>query len=793
MHRMNRMTATTTPGEVGIMFRRIGVMTILPLAVALPALSQSAADREAIVQTCLPGADRTWEAVQRLDSELGARAIFDAALVYCEAGVHHDRLQRLFEVAARMQDRDPDSRGYGNFHWRWREGAVLDFNAVDFCMQTAAPLWIRHSEQMLPEAREVLRVTIELGIEGLLRHRVPPSYTNIALMNAGDLIMLGEAFDRPEVAEEGYRRLGLAIADTWQSGIHEYDSPTYYAVDLIDLLLIEEYCRRESGREQTRRMLELFWLDIAHNFYPPCLRLAGARSRDYDYLRGRGGIEGHLIFNGWMEGPTPGNIFLALTSWRPDESLLQMSRERFPRYVRQSWGPGSMEAKAHYLTEDVTLSCSGANYGAMDLPLTIDLPGEIDRLRGYFIPDARRDPYGKKKIPAGPHEKTLHLRPFFAGVQRRADALALVIYRDSDLPPNPPTLESHFVLPRDVEAAWIGEREVDLQRAKFVEDLAPGEALVLRDGRAAVGIRVPWARGLDGESAPAALVCDGNEYGAVRLTVAHHSFWGVEDASVRPGAAFWVRVGAGIADDAAFEAWRREFASAEVQTDASEASVRVQAAGSDGPLVIATAAPFLGTTEAEPAHTKGVLEVDGEEIGRPLLADLEPVREYEEQQRQLAEGVVNLAGEATYLEAESGLVQPEMQIAEDDAASGRQYVWVPGEPGGRASRPGSISWRLNVPEAGEYYLWGRVQAPTPEDDSFFVRVYTDAAEPVGRVDWHTGQHESWEWVAFTLRTAREPAPLSLPAGEVTLELSAREDGAKIDRLMLTPYMDYEPR
>ncbi|MFP4250230.1 MAG: hypothetical protein ACLFU7_11265, partial [Armatimonadota bacterium] len=98
-----------------------------------------------------------------------------------------------------------------------------------------------------------------------------------------------------------------------------------------------------------------------------------------------------------------------------------------------------------------------------------------------------------------------------------------------------------------------------------------------------------------------------------------------------------------------------------------------------------------------------------------------------------------------------------------------------------------------VAEAGQYYLWGRIQAPSPEDDSFFLRVYTDDAEPVSRVDWHTGQHEAWEWTVFSLQGQEEPAPLTLPAGEVTLELSAREDGTKIDRLMLTPYMDLEPR
>ena len=97
--------------------------------------------------------------------------------------------------------------------------------------------------------------------------------------------------------------------------------------------------------------------------------------------------------------------------------------------------------------EDVTLSVSGANYGPMDMPLTVDLPGDRDALRCYFIPDGRRDPYGKKRIPAGPHQKTLHLRPFWLGTQRMTDALGLVVYRDQDMSDHAGTLESHMVIP----------------------------------------------------------------------------------------------------------------------------------------------------------------------------------------------------------------------------------------------------------------------------------------------------------------------------------------------------------
>ncbi|MCD6362273.1 MAG: hypothetical protein J7M38_15550 [Armatimonadetes bacterium] len=748
---------------------------------------------EQVLHVAVARADRTWERVTTLHPELSSREIFTGALAWCEADVHLDRLQRLFEVAARMQDRDEESRGYGNFHWRWREGAVLDYNAVEFSMQAATLVWIRHRDRLAPGARAELAEILRYAVEGCLRHRVPPSYTNIALMNASNLVLLGEALDLPDAAEEGYRRLEDVCVITWEGGVHEYCSPTYYGVDLEDLAILTAFCRREEGRRQAQALLDLLWQDIALNWFHPAERLAGARSRDYDYLHGLGYLDTHMWPAGWLEGDPTGNIYTVVAPTSPPDDLLALSRTHLPRLVRQRWGTALPETRTHYMLADVTLSCSGAGYGRTDMPLTVDLPGSRYRVRGYFIADGRRDPYGKKRIPAGPHEKALHLAPLFCGAQRTTDALGLVIYRPGDLPPDPPTLESHFVLPMDVDAAWIGERSVALtDRAAFAEPLEPGDALVLRCGTAAIGLRVPWARGLDGGGARVALVYDGNEYGAMRLTVAHHSFWGIQRADSNPGAAFWVRVGGGLADDAAFEAWRADFASAQVHTDVTDDLLRIEVAGTEGPVAVATAPPFLGCGEIVPAPDDALLELDGKDIGRALLANLEVIRRYE-QRKAAGDNAIQVLAEGWYFEAESGALVPAMRVGEDEDASGGAFIWMPGKAGERTSGYGSATWQIDIPEAGDYYLWGRVLAPTPSDDSFYLRVFTATGEPVGRSDWHTGVHENWEWVPVTLAKSTEPAALPLPAGRVGIELSVREDGTKIDRLFLTPYMDQEPK
>ncbi|MFQ6096671.1 MAG: hypothetical protein ACE5O2_03025 [Armatimonadota bacterium] len=764
----------------------LALCLIAAVILALPAAS-AAPSRDDVLRHAVESGEATWRRANELPDNLTSRELFTYALALCEADRHLDRLDRLFEVAERMQDRDPESRGYGNFHWRWAEGAVLDFNAVEFCMQAAAILWLRHRDSMPTNAGRRLREMLEYAVEGCLRHRVPSNYTNIALMNAENLILLGEALEKRKVADEGYRRLERVCLYTWEFGIHEYDSPTYYGTDLDCLVLIEAFCERERGREQARGLLELLWSDIALNWFAPSQRLAGARSRDYDYLRGLGYLDCQLWVAGWLKGVARGGtsaVYPALAEWRPPERLRQMSLARFPRLVRQSWGIPPCQSRTHYMLRDVTLSTAGANYGPMDLPLTVDLPGDRSSIRCYFIPDGRRDPYGKKVVPAGPHRKTLHLRPFFAAAQRNGDAVALVIYRDRDLPDDAPTLESHFVIPGDLDALWIGDRRVDVANLEPIAiPIEPDQPVVLRRARAAVGVRVPWARALDGGPAPTALVYDGNPDGALRITVAHHGLWGVESRGANAGAAFWVRVAGGVATEAAFRDWRKRFAAATVDIHASPDEVGVSAVGADGPVSISAAAPYSGCAATDPAPPRAVLELDGEDIGRGILRRIEPIKSYEAE-RGLAAPVMVSADRGTYWEAESGHIVPPMEVGEDEEASGGKYVWMPGDPGARGGdQLGSVTWRLIVPKAAGYYVWGRVVAPTPDDDSFFVTVGDSSL--IALAEWHTGTHENWEWTPLALDNSREPTRLALPEGETSLRLRVREDGTKIDRLFIT--------
>jgi hypothetical protein len=780
----------------------------VPILAALAAFDSQAADPSAaevkadpaIVRNAVEAGERAWRAATRQPppANLSSRELFIYALALCEAKQNPERLERLFEVAGRMQQRDPNSRGYGNFRWSWSHEDVWDFNAVDFCMQAGALLWLRHRDAMPAGAREKLQPILELAAQGLLRHRVAESYTNIALMNAGDLMLLGEALGKPDVAEEGYARLDRILLYMAEGGIHEYVSPTYYGVDLDDLLLIELFAQRERARAQARALRELFWTDIALNWFAPAQKLGGARSRDYDYLRGLGHLDQQLMANGWLpvdETHRPTVIWLAYQQPRPSAALKQMSEQRFPRLVTQVWGLEKHQTRTHYLCRDVTLSVAGANYRTMDIPLSADLPGPHEGVRCYFIPDGRHDPYGKIKIQESKaHAKTLHLTPFWSAAQRRVDALGLAVYRDKDVPPDTQTLESHFVMPLDADAFWVGDRPVKFEKGKAAEfPVSAGDAVVLRKGTATVGVRVPWSRNRAGAPASAALVYDANPHGAVRLTVTHHVTGFAVSSQVTPGAAFWVRIGSGLQNDEDVAKWRREFAETRADVETTTNRVRVSVNGQDGPVTVGVATPFAVPFEVEPMPPRALLACDGDDIGRRILENVEPVKSFQAKRPPMAPVKVP-AGKSIYWEAESGQVIPPMTFGKDAKASGGLFVWMPAKPGEKAgSSVGRVTWDLEIEKAGDYYVWGRVLAPTLENDSFHVSVSTDAGELIKPTTWATGRHKEWEWIQLTLKNEKPPMPFTLPQGKVSLQLRVREAGTQMDRLFITPDPDAKPQ
>lgn len=773
----------------GSVHRILRILTVVTLCRV--SLAWGPPDATAVVGQAADRGERVWEEALRLDRDLASRSLFEYAFLLLETGRHPERLERLLDLAQRMQDRDRDSQGFGNFRWKWADGTVLDANAVEFCMQHASLIQIRHRDRLAAPVANGFDGLLDHAVQACLRHHVPSSYTNIALMNAANLVLLGEARRHAAALAEGRARLDAFCVYTALHGIHEYGSPTYYGVDLDDLLLLHRFTRSDEIRAQVEALLGLFWRDLAANWFAPGERLGGVHSRDYDYLRGLGGLDGHLAAAGWLAPERPAGglpVAAALTEWRPPQALRAANLEQHPRWVVQAWGSGVADTRCHWVTPDVTLSTAGAAYGgSMDLPLTVDFAQPRESVRAYVIADCRRDPYGRKRIPAGGgHEKALHANPFWAATQDRGEALGLVLYRPQDLRDEPPTVESHLVFPADADEVFAGPRSLTLEARTGVVALPPDGVLAVRRGKGAFAVRVPWSRTLDGEAAPLALVFDGTRVGACRLTVVHHALLGGGPGPQPSGAAFWVRVAEGL-DSTAFHVWAAAFAAMAPGTALDEPDrLRLEVPGTGSPLALEVASPWQVCGERRPEYGRPVLSVNGDDSPSRALQSLAAVRRQAESLARAVAVAVGEAGTATW-EAESGSVAPMLQIAASDAVFGGQYVWAPGTPGARGGGDGVLTCKVVVRQAGTYCLWGRVLAPTPEDDSFFVRVYREAGEICPKRAWHTGVHTEWEWVPVILEgfPGTPATGFALPAGDVRIEISVREDGIGLDQLFLS--------
>jgi hypothetical protein len=142
-------------------------------------------------------------------------------------------------------------------------------------------------------------------------------------------------------------------------------------------------------------------------------------------------------------------------------------------------------------------------------------------------------------------------------------------------------------------------------------------------------------------------------------------------------------------------------------------------------------------------------------------------------------------------EAESGTVTAPLRVLADAGASGGQYVTVAAGNNSQSSAPsnGSTVIPFTVSAAGTYKIWGRAIAPTDSDDSFWVRV--DGGSWINWNDIAPGN--AWHWANVESDAAgNAPVLVNLAAGAHTITFAYREDGARLDRVLITNDLNLVP-
>jgi hypothetical protein len=123
---------------------------------------------------------------------------------------------------------------------------------------------------------------LRLAVEGAIQRNVPASYTNIALMSAFLQRYVGDRLDVPEWRESG-EQLAKAVHAIYavDETFPEYNSPTYYGVNLFAFALWRSYSRSPEITRMGEEMEAGLWRDVARFYHAGLRNLCGPYDRSY--------------------------------------------------------------------------------------------------------------------------------------------------------------------------------------------------------------------------------------------------------------------------------------------------------------------------------------------------------------------------------------------------------------------------------------------------------------------------------------------------------------------------------
>jgi hypothetical protein len=401
-------------------------------------------------------------------------------------------------------------------------------NPTEFALAPLAGLLL--TDPLSATLRGELEPRLVAALEAVERHHVCPKYTNVCLMQIAEMLSIGGALDRsadPATHAFGQARVasGKALLDDWLAftrgaGIAEFDSPTYYEVDLGALLLALRGSDDESVRIKVRGALDYLWSDLAANFFPGRSSLAGPHSRTYSFFAGQGAVALAYYLEGLRsQPPTPSDmsagVLLAAIEflnakgdlYRPSPQALCLSRAP-EREVVSTFGPnGGAGGRQRYvfIVPDFALGSASADYGTnlesdQDEAIRAELASSPSTSAIVVLPDYLDSP--GISVKSGDFNKVTHLLMSPAAAQKGGTLLALLRvaatdprYKSRDGKPLPlVNLATNVVVPADADEILIGGRPVDGDRDMTLE---ARPTLVVRLGTGAIAVSVLEASGLE--------------------------------------------------------------------------------------------------------------------------------------------------------------------------------------------------------------------------------------------------------------------------------------------------------
>ncbi|HKS36297.1 MAG TPA: Ig-like domain-containing protein, partial [Verrucomicrobiae bacterium] len=140
------------------------------------------------------------------------------------------------------------------------------------------------------------------------------------------------------------------------------------------------------------------------------------------------------------------------------------------------------------------------------------------------------------------------------------------------------------------------------------------------------------------------------------------------------------------------------------------------------------------------------------------------------------------APQAIYVEAESGTRTGPMVAGANANASNGQYIYS------QTANQGTVSFPVNISQAGDYWVWGRVLSANSWTDSFYVSV--DGGTEVTYLTAQNTWSSAWQWTK--VNASGSPRSYALSQGTHTIVFRGREASTFLDALYITKDPNFVP-
>lgn len=201
------------------------------------------------------------------------------------------RAMRALEAVLTYQFDEPDKVYHGTFYRAPEESHPpepatewlhFDPNWREFIITTLVIILIEYEHQLPRPLVDRIDVAARKAVEGALKRGLKATYANIALMNAFMLCFVGDRLHEQEWVGQGEEMAGeihrlFKLHDSFQ----EYNSPTYYGVDLYALAAWRVYSASPLLRRLGAELEALLWTDVARFYHAGLRNLCGPFDRSY--------------------------------------------------------------------------------------------------------------------------------------------------------------------------------------------------------------------------------------------------------------------------------------------------------------------------------------------------------------------------------------------------------------------------------------------------------------------------------------------------------------------------------